>query len=91
MGKLYFKYGAMGCGKTTELLQVVYNYEKNGYKVILLKPEVDKKGDDEVVSRIGASRKVNIILGKDEKVIDKVDLDNVSSIVVDEAQFLSNE
>lgn len=31
MGKLYFKYGAMGCGKTTELLQVVYNYEKNGY------------------------------------------------------------
>ena len=28
MGKLYFKYGAMVCGKTTELLQVVYNYQK---------------------------------------------------------------
>lgn len=91
MGKLYFKYGAMGCGKTTELLQVVYNYEKNGYNVVLLKPKVDKKGDDKVVSRLGASRKVDILIGENDKISDEIDLDNVDSIVVDESQFLNKE
>ena len=31
MAKLYFKYGAMSCGKTTELLQVVHNYNRKGF------------------------------------------------------------
>lgn len=28
MSKLYFRYGAMNCGKTTQLLQVAHNYEE---------------------------------------------------------------
>ena len=28
MAKLYFRYGAMNSGKTTNLLQVAYNYEE---------------------------------------------------------------
>ena len=91
MGKLYFKYGAMNCGKTTQLLQVVYNYEKNGFNVLLVKPAVDKKGDDTVVSRIGASRKVDLLLDKNDKLVDKVDVEKLDSIVVDESQFLSKE
>lgn len=91
MGKLYFKYGAMSCGKTTQLLQVVYNYEKNGFNVLLVKPAVDKKGDATVVSRIGASRKVDLLLDKNDKLVDKVDVEKLDSIVVDEAQFLSKE
>ena len=27
MAKLYFRYGAMNCGKTTSLLQSIHNYE----------------------------------------------------------------
>jgi thymidine kinase len=91
MGKLYFKYGAMSCGKTTQLLQVVYNYEKNGFNVLLVKPAVDKKGEDTVVSRIGASRKVDLLLDKNDKLVDKVDVEKLDSIVVDESQFLSKE
>ncbi len=91
MGKLYFKYGAMSCGKTTQLLQVVYNYEKNGFNVLLVKPIVDKKGGDTVVSRIGASRKVDLLLGENDKLSDKVDIEKLDSIVVDEAQFLNKE
>ena len=30
MSKLYFRYGAMNCGKTTALLQVAHNYEERG-------------------------------------------------------------
>ena len=37
MSKLYFRYGAMNCGKSTSLLQVAYNYEERGMKVIINK------------------------------------------------------
>lgn len=90
MAKLYFKYGAMSCGKTTELLQVVHNYNKKGFNVILIKPAVDKKGDTKVVSRLGVERKVDYILDEDELLSDKVELENIDSIVVDEAQFMSD-
>ena len=33
MAKLYFRYGAMGCGKTMQLLQVAFNYEERGMTV----------------------------------------------------------
>lgn len=91
MAKLYFKYGAMSCGKTTELLQVVHNYQKNNFNVILVKPEVDKKGDTKVVSRLGVEKEVDYILDKDEFISDKVDLTTVDSIVVDEAQFMTEK
>ena len=91
MAKLYFKYGAMSCGKTTELLQVVYNYNRKGFNVILVKPEVDKKGDTKVVSRLGVEREVDYILSDDELLSDKVELDTVDSIVVDEAQFMNEK
>lgn len=90
MAKLYFKYGAMSCGKTTDLLQVVHNYNKNGFNVILIKPAVDKKGGTKVVSRLGVEREVDYILDEDELLSDKVELDSIDSIVVDEAQFMSD-
>ena len=43
MAKLYFRYGAMNCGKTSLLLQVAHNYEEKGLKVIVIKPKIDKK------------------------------------------------
>lgn len=30
MGKLYFRYGVMNCGKTSSLLQVAHNYKEIG-------------------------------------------------------------
>ena len=89
MAKLYFRYGAMGCGKTTVLLQVVYNYKKNNLNCILVKPQIDKKGDNKIVSRLGIERKVDILLEENTLLSNKVNLENVDSIVVDEAQFLS--
>ena len=41
MAKLYFRYGAMNCGKTALLLQSVHNYEDRGMNVLVLKPKVD--------------------------------------------------
>ncbi len=41
--KLYFRYSAMNAGKTTQLLQVKYNYEERGQKVLLIKPAIDNR------------------------------------------------
>ncbi len=95
MAKLYFRYGAMNCGKSTHLLQVAHNYEERGMKVCVIKPSIDTKGDNSVVSRIGASRIVDILLKSNQKVIDalieKYGSLDISCILVDEAQFLTQE
>ncbi|MGU3409981.1 thymidine kinase [Microbacterium sp. M1A1_1b] len=104
MAKLYFRYGAMNSGKSTGLLQAAYNYEERGHRVLLAKPSVDTKGDREIVSRLGVTRQVDIVLAADADVRHAVAqagavdpqaprLDGmvrpVSCVLVDEAQFLS--
>ena len=52
MAKLYFRYGAMNCGKTTALLQTAHNYSESGQKAIIIKPAVDTKMKSCVTSRL---------------------------------------
>ena len=93
MAKLYFRYGAMNSGKTAILLQTAYNYEERGMKVLIIKPGIDTKGADFLVSRIGLQRKVDYIILEDEDIYKKLmnKLDGFSCILVDEAQFLSKK
>ena len=90
MAKLYFRYGAMNCGKTALLLQAVHNYEEQGMDVIVSKPSKDTKGADHLVSRIGITRKVDYIIKPEDDVYKYMkNLDKkVSCLFVDEAQFL---
>ena len=93
MAKFHFRYGAMNAGKSTILLQTAYNYEEKGKKVVVLKPSVDTKGDEKIVSRIGLERKVDYLIGDNDSIISKLG-DNISSfscILVDEAQFLKRK
>ncbi|MCH3965307.1 MAG: thymidine kinase [Clostridium sp.] len=96
MSKLYFRYGAMNCGKSTNLLQVAYNYEERGMKVVLIKAHTDTKGEDKIVSRLGFSRKVDILVDKSDDIryiIKKRNnkRGNIDCILVDEVQFLKKE
>lgn len=70
MAKLYFRYGAMNSGKSTALLQVAYNYEERGQRVLLAKPAIDTKGSGAVVSRLGVTREVDILVGPDDSMRD---------------------
>ena len=99
MAKLYFRYGAMNSGKSTALLQAAYNYEERDQRVLLAKPAIDSRGDNAIVSRLGASRAVDFTIAPDEDIlalfmrqraalIRATDRD-VSCFLVDEAQFLS--
>lgn len=91
MAKLHFRYGAMNAGKSTISIQTAYNYEERDHKVIILKPGIDTKGEEKIVSRIGAERKVDYIIDKEDKIIDMIEnnLENLSCILVDEVQFLT--
>lgn len=97
MAKLYFRYGAMNCGKTALLLQVAHNYEERGMRIFLMKPAIDTKGDDKVVSRLGIERTVDARLDAETSVRGmlehKIDwlIYRPDAIIVDEAQFLTPE
>lgn len=51
MAKLYYRYGAMNSGKSTALMQVAFNYEERGMRVFILKPSIDTKGGECLLSR----------------------------------------
>ena len=89
MAKMYFRFGAMNCGKTTSLLQVAHNYEEQGMKVIVIKSSIDKKGDKNIVSRLGLEREVDLLIPPEEKISTNIDLENIDCILVDEVQFMS--
>ena len=92
MAKLYFRYGAMNSGKSTNLMQVAYNYEERGMEVLIVKPKTDTKGGDRVLSRLGVERKVDIIVSHDDDILHIIDeytkKQKIHCILVDEAQFL---
>ena len=89
MSKLYFRYGAMSSGKTAALLQVAHNYERQGMTIVLVKPSVDTKGNEKVVSRLGIEREVDIVLAPNEELLTRMKPVKPHAIIVDEAQFLT--
>ena len=95
MSKLYFRYGAMGCGKTMQLLQVAFNYEERGHKVLVMKPKTDTKNGEKLLTRIGPEREVDFCFTRRDNIFDYVSKNytkgkkKVSCILVDEAQFLT--
>ena len=91
MSKLYYRYGAMSSGKTAALLQVAYNYEQQGMTIVLVKPSVDTKGITKVTSRLGIEREVDVVLAPNESLIEKMKPIKPHAIIVDEAQFLTEE
>ena len=89
MAKLYFRYGAMGCGKSSSLLQVAYNYNSNNMNVALIKSKTDTKANADIISRVGLRRTVDYLLPVRTKIRKYINLENIDAIIVDEAQFLS--
>ena len=93
MAKLYFRYGAMGCGKTMQLLQVAFNYEERGHKVCVIKPKTDTKNGDKLLTRIGPERQTDFCFDRQEDLFKKVfqNYQDVQCVLVDESQFLTKE
>lgn len=91
MSKLYFRYGAMGCGKTMQLLQVAFNYEERGHKVCVIKPATDTKNGTKLLTRIGPERETDFCFDRDFNLYEEIAAHyrNVRCVLVDESQFLT--
>lgn len=91
MAKLYFRYGAMGCGKTMQLLQVAFNYEERGHKVCVIKPATDTKNGTKILTRIGPERETDFCFDRKADLFKKISAEykDVHCVLVDESQFLT--
>ena len=94
MAKLYFRYGAMNSGKSTALMQVAHNYEEQGMRVLILKPQVDTKGGGELVSRLGVRRRADLLIPPEVDVFEAVRAASageqpLACVLCDESQFFT--
>lgn len=92
MAKLVFYYGVMASGKSNELIGTYYKYAPIGKKVVVLKPSVDTKGDNNIVSRSGSSLQADALLLPSQSVLEHYSLlKDAFVVLIDEAQFLAKE
>lgn len=95
--KLYFRHGTMGCGKSTNLLQVAHNYESVGQEVFVMKPRFDSRNGHLIQSRLGVDRCVNFQVDKDDNIFEVVKQHQDRSkkpyacILIDEVNFITKE
>jgi len=95
VAKLYFRFGAMNCGKTTALIQVDYNYRERSMNTVIIKPETDTKGSDKVISRLDVERTADILATSEDNLFVMIESwqrekGPVHCVLVDEAQFLTH-
>lgn len=96
MAKLHFKYGAMNSGKSDTLIKTAYNYAERGLATLTVKPALDTKGEDWVVARGGARRRVDVLVAEGEDLRARIRAaaaeqgdQPLHCVLVDESQFLS--
>jgi thymidine kinase len=70
-----------------------FEYRRNNKNVILLKPSIDTRSSNKIISRIGLSEKVDIIIHQDtlfenEELIKNIN-NNPVFLFIDEVQFLT--
>ena len=97
MAKLYFKFGAMSSSKTANALMTKFNYEEKGYRVWLIKPDLDNRDDyvneqgrkiTIVKSRVGLMAEADAI-GQQEDLLARFQAAPADVIICDECQFLA--
>ena len=92
MGKLYFKYGAMGSSKTANALITKFNYEERGMNVWLIKPSIDDRDGIGVVhSRIGLEAEAYVALPQTDLFAEFQQRDHIHAVIADECQFFTAE
>lgn len=92
MGKIIFRYGAMGSSKSAHLLMTGYNFEERGKNVVYAKSSIDTRDGQVIRTRAGIQPKECTIIPEDSNVLELFsDLPNQSVIMIDECQFFSED
>lgn len=100
MSKFEFFYGVMNSSKTTNLLQVDFNYRQNGYHPLILKPCLDTRDGEQsgvgtIQSRLIKENRecfyTDTIKNSYEYLLDKFKNGIYNVLLVDEVQFFTEE
>jgi len=94
MAKLYFTHGPMGSSKSAMALMTQYNYQQQGYDVLLLKLDIDTRDGAFIKSRALESQKSCLLFStsddlKEILLKEEIKGKRYDAIIVDEAQFLT--
>ena len=93
MAKLFYHYSTMSAGKSLEIIKVAYNYEVQDKQVLILTSELDNRYEvGKVWSRTGFEKEASTF-NKQTNLLNFVLNCNKlpTSILIDEAQFLTKE
>ncbi len=88
--KLHFRYSSVNAGKSTQLLQIAYNYAEMGKRTMLFTAAVDDRtAVGQIASRLGAQREA-MTFDSQTNFCDVVgDQSDIDCLLVDESQFLT--
>jgi thymidine kinase len=96
MAKLYFCFSAMNAGKSTNLLQVAHNYSEQDMDAYLLTSAFDDRSGKtgQIASRIVIQKPAETF-NADTDLFEKLSAESssktIAAVLVDEAQWLSDE
>jgi len=100
-GKVIFKYGCMGSGKSLLLLATAHNFEEHSIPFIILKSEIDTRDGDGIIHSRAIEDRECVSISVDQDIYELIskyleeDLlygaSGLKWILVDEAQFLSEK
>lgn len=93
MAELIFKWGAMNCGKSLQLLTTRNSFLEQDKRVMIYTSSVDtRSGDNKVESRLGLSCPAKYAhQGMFIEVLRETNKEKVHCVLVDEAQFLTRK
>lgn len=96
-GKVLFKYGTMNSGKSMHLLATAYNFQEHNIPFLVLKSEIDDRDGENVIHSRALGDRECVSIGKEANIYElvatytQISGEKLKWILVDEAQFLSEE
>jgi thymidine kinase len=95
MAQLYFYYSSMNAGKSTHLLQSSYNYQERDLTTAIYTAQIDDRfAKGKVASRLGIDADAFLFNDKTnlfKEIEQKIQIEKLDCVLIDEAQFLSTE
>lgn len=92
MGKIIFRYGAMGASKSAHLLMTGYNLKERGKIVVYAKSSIDTRDGEFIKTRSGIPPQKSITIPENSNILEL--FNNISDqavLMIDECQFLTEE
>ncbi len=92
MAKLYFKFGAMGGGKTLDCIRTFYNYKERNMKAQVYKSALDTRSK-EISSRTGDKIDCDVITVENDiyELFKNFKKENTDVIIIDESHWLTTK